>query len=169
MSARTKLANIVVAAYIALRLGVNLPAQDATFKSSTRLVIVDLTAKDKQGRPITTLKKEDVQVFEDGVRQDIAIFELQKLDSQPLAPTSFATRTEEEKAAPKAAAVVAPAQNQAIRYQDKRLLCMLFDMSSMQPPEQVRAQDAAVKFLQSQMTSSDLVEIMTFTTKLNVV
>src|SRR5262249_47327901 len=53
--------------------------------------------------------------------------------------------------------------------QDKRLLCMLFDMSSMQPPEQVRAQDAAIKFLQSQMTSSDLVEIMTFSTKLNVV
>ena len=144
-----------------------LQAQDVTFKSNTRLVIVDLTAKDKQGRAITTLKKEDIQIFEDGVRQDVAVFELQKLDSQPLAPTSFATRTEETKAA--APSVVAPAANQAIRYQDRRLLCMLFDMSSMQPPEQVRAQDAAVKFLQSQMTSSDLVEIMTFTTKLNVV
>jgi len=150
--------------------GFALLAQDPTFKSNTRLVIVDLAARDKSGRPITTLKKEDVQVYEDGVRQDISIFELQKLDGEPLAPVSFATRapgTVEEKSPPKA--VVAPAANQAIRYQDKRLLCMLFDMTSMQPPEQVRAQDAAVKFLQTQMTSSDLVEIMTFTTKLNVV
>ncbi len=42
-------------------------------------------------------------------------------------------------------------------------------MTSMQPPEQVRAQDAAVKFLQTQMTSSDLVEIMTYTTAIKVV
>ncbi len=42
-------------------------------------------------------------------------------------------------------------------------------MTSMQPPEQVRAQDAAIKFLQSQMTSSDLVEIMTYTTAIKVV
>jgi VWFA-related protein len=146
-----------------------LPAQEPIFKANTRLVIVDLTAKDKSGRPLTTLKKEDIQIFEDGARQDIAVFELQKLDSQPLTPTSFGTSTAEEKAAPAKPSVVAPAANQAIRYQDKRLLCMLFDMTSMQPPEQVRAQDAAIKFLQSQMTSSDLVEIMTFTTKLNVV
>ena len=145
--------------------------QEATFKSNTRLVIVDLSARDKSGRPVTNLKKEDVQILEDGVRQDIAIFELQKLAGEPLTPLSFATRapnTIEEQAPPKPS-VVAPAANQAIRYQDQRLLCMLFDMTSMQPPEQVRAQDAAVKFLQSQMTSSDLVEIMTYTTKLNVV
>jgi len=156
-----------------LVLAVALSGQDATFKSSTRLIIVDLTAKDKSGRPVTTLKKEDVQVFEDGVRQDIAIFELQKLEGEPLAPMSFATRAtetaEEKTAAPVKTAVVAPAANQAIRYQDKRLLCMFFDMTSMQPPEQVRAQDAAIKFLQTQMTASDLVEIMTYTTKLNVV
>src|SRR5579883_1900822 len=145
-----------------LVLAVALSGQDATFKSSTRLIIVDLTATDKSGRPVTTLKKEDVQVFEDGVKQEIAIFELQKLDSEPLTPMSFATRTTEtaEEKAPAPKAVVAPAANQAIRYQDKRLICLFFDMTSMQPPEQVRAQDSAVKFLQSQMTSSDLVEIM---------
>ena len=146
--------------------------QDVTFKSNTRLVIVDLTARDKSGKPVTTLKKEDVQIFEDGVKQDIAIFELQKLEGEALAPMSFATRTTEtaeEKAAAPAKAVVAPAANQAIRYQDKRLMCLFFDMTSMQPPEQVRAQDAAIKFLQTQMTASDLVEIMTYTTKLNTV
>ena len=36
----------------------------AQFSAETRLVIVNLSAKDKSGRPIMTLKKEDVEVFE---------------------------------------------------------------------------------------------------------
>jgi VWFA-related protein len=151
--------------------GLSLFAQDVTFKSETKLVIVDLTAKDKNGNPITTLKKDDIALFEDGVRQQISVFELQKLGGEPLTPLSFtadAPRTIEERAAPKPASV-APAANSVVRYQDRRLLCLFFDMSSMDAPEQVRAEDAAVKFLSSQMTSSDLVEIMTYTTSLKVV
>lgn len=147
-------------------------AQEATFKSETKLVIVDLTVRDKSGRPITTLKKGDLELFEDGVRQDIRVFELQKLTGQPLTPVSFAStapRTIEEKAKTPAKAPVAPAPDSAIRYQDRRLLCLLFDFTSMQPPEQLRAQEAAIKFLESQMTSSDLVEIMTYNAKLKVV
>ncbi len=148
-------------------------AQNATFTTETKLVIVDLTVKDKSGRPITNLKKDDIEIFEDGVRQDIGVFELQKLSGEPLAPLSFASREpktiEEKAAAPKPSATVAPAANSAIRYQDRRLLCLFFDLTSMQPPEQVRAQDAAIKFLQTQMTSSDLVEIMTYTTAIKVV
>jgi VWFA-related protein len=150
---------------------VTLLAQDATFKSDVKLVIVDLSVRDKSGRPITNLKKEDIEVLEDGVRQDVRLFELQKLDGEPLTPMSFAstaTRTIEEKA-PATKGPVAPAPNSAIRYQDRRLLCMLFDFTSMQPPEQLRAQEAAIKFLESQMTSSDLVEIMTFNAKIKVV
>ena len=149
----------------------SLCAQDVTFKSETKLVIVDLTAKDKNGRPITTLKRDDIALFEDGVRQQISVFELQKLDGEPLTPLSFAAnapRTIEERAKPNPA-VVAPAAHSVVRYQDRRLLCLFFDMTSMDVPEQVRAEDAAVKFLSSQMTSADLVEIMTYTTSLKVV
>ena len=39
----------------------------------------------------------------------------------------------------------------------------------MDPPEQVRAQEAAIKFLGSQMTKADLVEVMTYTTSLKVI
>jgi VWFA-related protein len=55
-----------------------------------------------------------------------------------------------------------------IQYQDKRLMVMFFDFSSMQPVEQLRAQKAAIKFLNTQMTSSDLVSIMTFANALEV-
>ena len=150
-------------------------AQQPTFRSETKLVIVNLSAKDKSGRPITNLKKEDVEILEDGVRQDIAVFELQQLSGEPLAPVSSGTtapRTLEERAASSASsgrAVVAPTANNPIRYQDRRLLCLFFDMTSMDPPEQLRAQEAGIKFLQTQMTAADLVEIMTYSTAIKVV
>jgi VWFA-related protein len=149
----------------------------AQFTAETRLVIVNLSAKDKSGKPILTLKKEDVEVFEDGVRQEIRVFELQKLDGEALpslAETSPSkSRTIEEKVvkpkAETAKAYVEPAKNSVIKYQDRRLLCLLFDMTSMQPPEQLRAQEAAIKFLETQMTSNDLVEVMTFNSNIKVV
>ncbi|MCU1232806.1 MAG: hypothetical protein JWP63_773, partial [Candidatus Solibacter sp.] len=48
-----------------------------------------------------------------------------------------------------------------VQYKDKRLLVLFFDFSSMQPQEQILAQQAALKFLQEQMTASDMVSIMT--------
>ena len=146
----------------------------AQFTAETRLVIVNLSAKDKSGRPIMTLKKEDVEVFEDGVKQDIKVFELQKLEGEQLPALDDAslsapkTLAEKIKVAP-GKAYVEPAKNSVIKYQDRRLLCMLFDMTSMQPPEQLRAQEAAIKFLETQMTSNDLVEIMTFNSNIKVV
>jgi VWFA-related protein len=153
------------------------PAQDAppTFSTGTRLVIVDLSVRDKNGAPITTLKKEDVEVLEDGVKQELRVFEVQKLEGEPLTPLSFTEpkgpKTIEEKAEAKTltpkSVNVAPAAG-AVKFQDKRLLCLFFDMTTMQPPEQLRAQEAAIKFLSTQMTTSDLVEIMTYTTSIKV-
>ncbi len=146
----------------------------AQFTVETRLVIVNLSAKDKSGRPIMTLKKDDVEVFEDGVRQDIKVFELQRLEGEQLpaiadsTPAQSRTIEEKVKTAP-GKAYVAPASNSVIKYQDRRLLCLLFDMTSMQPPEQLRAQEAAIKFVETQMTSNDLVEIMTFNSNIKVV
>jgi VWFA-related protein len=48
-------------------------------------------------------------------------------------------------------------------------MILFFDFSSMQPTEQIRATDAAVKFLTTQMTSSDLVSIMVFGSSLQTV
>src|ERR1700690_4596617 len=74
-------------------IAITLLAQTPTFQTQTNLVIVNLSAKDKSGRPITNLKKEDVEILEDGVRQEISIFELQKLSGEPLTPVSFGVTT----------------------------------------------------------------------------
>src|SRR6478672_5609988 len=76
-------------------------AQDAIFIVDTKLVVINVTVKDKAGRPIADLKKEDFQLLEDGVPQKITVFDRQDLSTEPLAPMSFAQRpqTVEERAA----------------------------------------------------------------------
>ena len=153
-----------------------LSAQDARFVVDTKLVVVNVTVKDKSGRPVLNLRQDDFQILEDGVPQKISVFERQDLSTEPMAPLSFTARpqTLEERAAtpapvPAGASVTAATARDPKRYQNKRLIGLFFDMSSMQPLEQARAQDAAIKFLQSQMTAADMVSIMTFSTKFKTV
>ena len=144
-------------------------AQDATFIVDTKLVVINVTVKDKAGRPISDLKKEDFQLLEDGVAQKITVFDRQDLSTEPLAPMSFSQRpqTIEERASVTApgASVNQQVQRDPKRFQDRRLIGLFFDMTSMQPLEQARAQEAAVKWIQSQMTAADLVGVMTFGSK----
>ena len=73
--------------------------------------------------------------------------------------------------APKAVTAnqIAPEKPGDIKYKDRRLMVMFFDMTSMPQSDQVRAQAAAEKFLKTQMTKSDLVAIMTFSSDIKVV
>src|SRR6476660_4199876 len=86
--------------------------QQAVFKSSTSLVVLDVTVKDRSGKEITGLKKEDFVVLEDGKPQTVNVFEKQKLAGEPL-PALAEPPKEATKPAPKPAdvkAAVAKAQ-----------------------------------------------------------
>jgi VWFA-related protein len=150
-------------------------AQNAKFTVDTKLVVVNVTVKDKAGRLVTNLKQDDFQILEDGVPQKISVFEREELSTEPMAPLSFTTRpqTLEERAAaataPAGASVNTQSARDPKRYQNKRLIGLFFDLSSMDVLEQARAQDAAIKFLQSQMTAADMVSIMTFSSKFKTV
>ena len=50
------------------------------FSTTRELVVVDLTAKDKDGKPVKGLKASDFVLTEDGKKQDISIFEYQELE-----------------------------------------------------------------------------------------
>ena len=52
--------------------------------------------------------------------------------------------------------------------QDHRSLCLFFDLN-VSAPDQLRAQEAAIKFVEDRLTPSDQVTIMTFTTEVKVV
>jgi VWFA-related protein len=54
-----------------------------TFKSATRLVLVDVVATDNNGRPVHDLKAEDFTVLDNGKPQSIVSFEEQRPDANP--------------------------------------------------------------------------------------
>ena len=159
-----------------------IPAQ-VTFTSETRLIVVNVSVKDKMGQPITNLKKEDFEITEDAKKQDIEVFEFEKLNNDLLTPVpdeeGGPKQLEQRVAAPKPAAVAPAAKPTPAaitsgglatsQRKDKRLMAMFFDMTTMPQFDQIRAQENAIKFVREQMTSSDLVQIMVYGNKLNVV
>ncbi len=138
-----------------------------TFRASTNLVIVTVFAKGKDGQPVRGLTKDDFVVLEAGKPQLISVFEFQEVENASEPESNIAAEPALAVAAPAAARVVPP-QPGAIRFRDKRLLVMFFDWSSMQPPEQIRAREAAQAFVRTKMTSSDLIMVATFSTRLKV-
>jgi VWFA-related protein len=49
--------------------------QEDIIRVDTSLVTVPISVLDREGRFVTNLKKEDFQIFEDGVEQEVALFE----------------------------------------------------------------------------------------------
>ena len=138
-------------------------AETPTFKTSTQLVIETVGVKDKSGKPIEGLTAKDFIVTEDGMPQTISFFEYQKLPEGP-ADTILST-TPVPAVAPLARlprTQIAPETPGDVRYRDRRLLALYFDMVAMPIPDQLRALDAAQKFIRTQMTPADLVAIMMF-------
>jgi VWFA-related protein len=146
--------------------------QMPTFSTTANVVVVDVTVTSRDGKAIGNLTSRDFLVYEDGKLQTLQSCELQKLESKPLEPIlpakTLQTR-EAPKPAPAAAAPVPETPPAKPELRDHRLIVMLFDISTMQPQEQIRSVDAAIKFLGTQMTTSDLVSIMTFGSELKTV
>ena len=159
---------------------VALPANKTVkFESTTQLVVEDLIIKDKSGNPITGLTANDFLVTEDGKPMKVDFVEFQKLEenASPLPEKTEAPKQLEkrepvaaEPALAKATATqIAPEKPGDIKYKDRRLMVLFFDMTSMPIGDQIRAQTAAEKFVKTQMTPSDLMAIMTFASDINVV
>lgn len=143
-----------------------------TFSATTNLVVVDVTVSDASGKPITNLTKDDFVLLEDGKPQTLLSCDLQKLETKPLPPPESGLKTRDTAAPvpPKPAPAPAPASTDPeAKYRDRRLIVMLFDLSSMQPAEQIRSAAAATRFINTQITRSDLVSIMTFGVTLQTV
>lgn len=160
-----KLAAIVLAGALALQPA--LPQQQPTFSSTTNVVIVNVTVLDANNRPIENLTKGDFEVYEDGKLQKLQSVDFQHLDNNVLSPLPEAQLRTRTAAEPTQAS--APKSIGETKYQDRRLMVMLFDFSSMEPAEQIRSKQAAIKFLTTQMAASDTISIMTFGTELQTV
>ncbi len=148
------------------------PKSVVQFQTTTQLVVVNVAAKTKSGEPLTGLAATDFTVTEDGKPQVIKVFEYQQMDDTPLPAAAPALERREAEAAPVVKAAVAssiaPAKNGEIKYKDRRLLVLFFDRAGMAVAEQLRAQQSALQFLNTQISQSDLVAVMTYATDLAV-
>ncbi len=146
--------------------GANKPADQTgvtTLHETVRLVVEDVSVKDKAGKPVTGLTAKDFTVTEDGVAQSISFCEYQSLPVVPDKPVAELTTHEAEdnikiynRLAHEQIAGESPGK---LMYKDKRLLALYFDMTAMPPTDQLRALEGAEKFVRTEMTSADLVSI----------
>ena len=130
---------------------------------STQLVVETVVVKDKKGNPIEGLTEKDFTVAENGVPQAIRFCEHQELpEAQSAAPVAPSKPEDIKIYHDLARTRISPETPGNIRYKDRRLLALYFDMSAMPPPDQLRALAAAQKFIRTQMTSADLVSILRY-------
>ncbi len=142
-----------------------------TFTATSQLVEEAVTVKDKDGKAVEGLTAKDFVVTEDGVPQTVKFCTYQKLTEDPLEPLPDIPATPPAPAPaagakPEVAAVtqvqITPEPPGEIRYQDRRLMVLYFDMSAMPQADQMRAQAAAYKFITKQMTPPDLMAVMDY-------
>ena len=150
-------------------------APAATFRTTTRLIVQTVNVKDKDGKPIEGLTAKDFTVTEDGEPQMVSFVEFQRLptpgasgqvtigDVAPdAAPAAVSPPPANAGAGSATDAKISSGQPGDIRYRNRRLLVLYFDMTAMPPADLLRAYNAARKYIDTQMTTADLVAVMGF-------
>lgn len=182
------LALTISAAHAPLRGSGSAPAQPPpqpaapVFRSSLDMVSVDVVVRDRDGAVVRNLKLEDFELFEDGRPQQVRTFAFQAITaatSSVMTAELLAGAEDRLRAAaaqpPGASAApvpAAPAAPQPMRSEDlagRRLVVLLFDVSSMEPEDVQRSVDSARKYVADQMTPADLVAVATVSALLDVV
>ncbi len=147
----------------AQQIGENAPANQSpmpTLSVSTQMVVEPVTVKDKSGRPIRGLTAKDFVVTEDGVPQTVRFCHYQDLTKPGTSATAAPINiTIYDQLALEQIAPEAPGSD---RYRNKRLLAFYFDMTAMQPAEQLRALTAAQHFIRNDMGPDDLIAIFRY-------
>lgn len=124
------------------------PADDQpVFRAGINFVRVDAIVTDRQGNPVTDLKAEDFEVFEDDERQQVETFRFVKVDTAaPVeSPGRLTTREDEQNAA----------QNE-----DARIFVFFLDEYHVRLGNSLAARKHLIEFVQTQLGPRDLVSVM---------
>jgi VWFA-related protein len=138
-----------------------------TFKANANLVIVNVSATDKGGLPVEGLKAADFTVLEDGKPQKVSVFEYQRISAKP-EPLKELTLDDQFQLPEAPKTTITSAAPGQIQYHDKRLMVFFFDFSSMQIPDQLRAQEGALDYLKTHITKDDVVAVLFYASTIQV-
>jgi VWFA-related protein len=134
-----------------------------TLTVQSQLVVEAVVVKDKQGKPIHGLTAKDFVVTEDGVPQTVRFCEHQDLAANAQLLPASTGKTENVTIYNRLAREqIAPESMDNERYRNRRLIALYFDMVGMRPDDQMRALNAAVQFVRTQMTSVDLISLLRY-------
>jgi len=134
-----------------------------TFSTSTQLVVETVVVQDSKGNSVEGLTAKDFEVTENGVPQAIHLFEYQKLTAPTAAAATAKLEPEQVHVYDRLTRTqISPGTAEDMRYRDRRLLALYFDMTAMQMGDQIRALTAARTFVRTQMTPDDVLAIMRY-------
>ena len=122
---------------------------DDVVRITTNLVQVDAVVTDKNGKLITDLRQDEVQIFEDGHEQKITNFSLVNLDRSAPQPTAAAPVDNGPKLPPK----IQPADV-------RRTIALVVDDLGLSFESTYFTRRALKKFVDEQMQPGDLVAII---------
>jgi VWFA-related protein len=129
------------------------PVRDSdVVKITTTLVQLDVTVTDKSGRAITDLRSDEIEVYENGQKQDLSHFSF----------ISIARRqAEPEKKKEERNGVTVPVPPRVLKpEQVKRTIALVVDDLTLSFESAARVRNALKKFVDEQMQDGDLVGII---------
>jgi VWFA-related protein len=138
----------------------------ATFRMriNSDLVLTNVVVRDKKtGQLVRGLTGKDFHVEENGRPQKIVSFDFESVDqAAPLDEATIAGRSPN--------GIFGAKQGVATQEElrNHRLVVLFFDLTSMQPDDVERAQDAARHYIQKQMAPADLVAVTSLDTDLSL-
>jgi len=145
-------------------------------KANTEIVLVNVQVRDGKGNFVRDLKQEDFTVTEDGKTQKILSLDIENTDALTsndvqaanlLGELNGATATEIQNQVKLRAQQPSPTEYTRDSFRDRRLMVLFFDLTSMQPEEVKRGIESAQKFIDDQLRPSDLVAVVSLSTRFN--
>ncbi len=136
------------------------PTSQSAIQSTSDLVRIDVEVTDRNGKPVKGLRADQFTVTDNGKAQKISSFTYSDIEAIQTAGEG------DDNAQPVVVAVDTPrgvsADTVSNQVRDRRMLVLYFDFTSLETQDLLRARDAALKFVRTQMSKADFVSVVVF-------
>lgn len=126
------------------------PQGDEVVRITTTLIQIDVTVTDKKGNPVTDLSRDEVEIYENGEKQEITSFSFVSVKTPAAGPVSN-----------KAGEIPLPETRRGIDPSDvRRTIALVVDDLTLSFESTHFVRRALTKFVEEQMKDGDLVAIV---------